>query len=67
MKTLKEKADKLAMRYIKEFEKRYQLYFAGAYQQAVTYVYGRGSVAAADGIPGKAFCVMLGMDPHPAL
>lgn len=41
--------------------------FAGAYQQAVTYVYGRGSVAAADGLPGKAFCVMLGMDPHPAL
>ena len=26
MKTLKEKADKLAMKYIKEFKKRYQLY-----------------------------------------
>ena len=26
MKTLKEKADKLAMKYIKEFEKKYELY-----------------------------------------
>ena len=27
MKTLKEKADKLAMKYIKEFEKKYEVYF----------------------------------------
>ena len=27
MKALKEKADKLAMKYIKEFEKKYELYF----------------------------------------
>ena len=26
MKTLKEKADKLAIKYIKEFEKKYELY-----------------------------------------
>ena len=35
MKTLKEKADKLAMKYIKEFEKKYELYLK--YQTKMTY------------------------------
>ena len=38
----------------------------GKYQEAVQSIYGRGYTAVADGIPGKAFCKMLGISPHPS-
>ena len=37
----------------------------GAYQKAVTAVFGKGYAAVADGIPGKAFCKMVGIPAHP--
>lgn len=39
----------------------------GAYQAAVTSVYGAGYTAVADGDPGRAMCLMLGVPPHPAV
>lgn len=37
----------------------------GAYTDAVKTVYGSDAIAVADGIPGKAFCKMLGIEEHP--
>lgn len=37
----------------------------GTYQEAVTAVYGAGYTAVADGVPGAAFCHMLGISTHP--
>lgn len=37
----------------------------GAYQQAVTAIYGSGYTAKADGLPGKAMCKMVGVPVHP--
>lgn len=39
----------------------------GAYQAAVTALYGAGYTAVADGDPGKVFCHMISIPTHPAL
>lgn len=39
--------------------------FHGAYTKAVVSIYGRGSRPVNDGVPGRAFCQMLGIPHHP--
>ncbi|CAB0673708.1 hypothetical protein FRC0024_00097 [Corynebacterium diphtheriae] len=41
--------------------------FAGAYTQAVRAVYGHDAKPVNDGLPGPAFCHMIGIPSHPAL